>query len=245
MSIQGLEQWLHTPAGQYVLEWEQRTHDALVADIFGFNAVQLSLPAHDLLRSNRMPLRLYSDDVRAEGRVDVFSDVHHLPFASNSIDLVVVPHTLEFDSNPHQVLREVERVLVPEGQVLVSGFNPMSLWGTRRRLGRTALPPWRGKYIALWRLKEWLSLLGLEYQTSVLGCYAPPFANEQWLRRSAFMDRWGANAWPFMGAAYVVQAVKRQHGLRLITPKWHDRKAQAKAAVSLSPTTRTQRNTEK
>ena len=59
------------------------------------------------------------------------------------------------------------------------------------------------------------------------------------------MDRWGANAWPFMGAAYVVQAVKRQHGLRLITPKWHDRKAQAKAAVSLSPTTRTQRNTEK
>ncbi|MBK6906226.1 MAG: methyltransferase domain-containing protein [Rhodocyclaceae bacterium] len=100
---------------------EQRTHDALVADIFG-QCRATALPAHDLLRSNRMPLRLYSDDVRAEGRVDVFSDVHHLPFASNSIDLVVVPHTLEFDSNPHQVLREVERVLVPEGQVLVSGL---------------------------------------------------------------------------------------------------------------------------
>jgi SAM-dependent methyltransferase len=237
MSIQGFEQWLHTPAGQYVLDWEQATHDALVSDIFGFNAVQLSLPAHDFLRANRMPLRLHSDDGRAEGPVDVFSDLHHLPLASNSVDLVVLPHALEFDAHPHQVLREVERVLVPEGQVIVSGFNPLSLWGLRRRFSRQpALPPWRGSYIAHWRLKEWFSLLGFEYQTGAFGCYAPPMTRDPWLQRFAFMDRWGQRAWPYMGAVYVVQAVKRQHGLRLITPKWHDRKAQAKALVSVSRT---------
>lgn len=243
MSIQGLEHWLHTPAGQYVLDWEQRSHDELVADIFGFNAVQLSLPAHEFLRANRMPLRLYGDNTRAEGRVDLLSDVHHLPFASASLDLVVMPHTLEFDANPHQVLREVERVLVPEGQVLISGFNPMSLWGIRRRLGRSTVPPWRGRYLALWRLKEWLALLGFEFIAARHGCYAPPLARERWLRRTAFLDRWGRRAWPVMGGAYILQAVKRQHGLRLITPKWHDRKAQAKAAL-LNPTTpRTTRTT--
>jgi ubiquinone/menaquinone biosynthesis C-methylase UbiE len=240
MSIQGFEQWLHTPAGQYVLDWEQRTHDALVADIFGFNAAQIALPGHDFLRANRMPLRFRSDDERSNTLIDICSDLHHLPFASNSLDLVVMPHALEFDANPHQVLREVERVLVPEGQIIVAGFNPVSLWGLRRRFTRAnAPPPWRGRYIALWRLREWFSLLGFEYQTSVMGIYAPPLAQDRWLQRFGFMDAWGARAWPFMGAVYVVQAVKRQHGLRLITPKWHERKAQAKAALALNPSTRT------
>ena len=70
MSIQGFEEWLHTPAGQYVLNWEQRGHDALVADIFGFNAVQLSLPQHDFLHANRMPLRFRCDDGRYAGIPD-------------------------------------------------------------------------------------------------------------------------------------------------------------------------------
>ncbi len=235
MSIQGFEQWLETPLGRYVLDWEQRTHDRLVTDIFGYNAVQLALPSYDFLRQNRMPLRLHSDDRRTQGPVDVFTDLHHLPFANASVDLVVMPHALEFDANPHQVLREVERVLVPEGQVIVTGFNPYSLWGARRRFTRQpASPPWRGSYIGLWRLKDWFSLLGFEFQTSALGCYAPPMRQQSWLTKCSFMDRWGRRGWPFMGGVYVVQAVKRQHGLRLITPKWHDRKASAKALVSMT-----------
>jgi SAM-dependent methyltransferase len=235
MSIQGFEQWLDTPAGRYVLDWEQCAHDTLVTDIFGFNAVQLSLPRHDFLRQNRMPLRLRSDDGRTEGRVDVCTDLHHLPFANASVDLIVLPHALEFDSNPHQVLREVERVLVPEGQLIISGFNPYSLWGIRRGFTRApAVTPWRGDYIGLSRLKEWFSLLGFEYQTGMMGCYVPPMEQQKWLQRFSFMDRWGRRAWPFLGAVYVAQATKRQHGLRLITPKWHDRKARAKALVSLT-----------
>ena len=235
MSIQGFEDWLQTPAGQYVLNWEQQKHDLLVADIFGFNAVQLSLPTHHFLRANRMPLRFRCDDGRYAGVSEVRSDLHFLPFAANSIDLVVLPHTLEFDANPHQVLREVERVLVPEGQVIVTGFNPFSLWGARRKLSRLqALPPWRGAYISVPRLKDWFSLLGFEMQAGAFGCYAPAVSQEKWLRRFQFMDAAGDRWWPSAGAVYIVQAIKRQHGMRLITPTWSDRMARAKALVTVA-----------
>ena len=235
MSIQGFEDWLNTPSGQYVLNWEQQKHDLLVADIFGFNAVQLSLPTHNFLRANRMPLRFRCDDGRYDGMSEVRSDLHYLPFAANSIDLVVMPHTLEFDANPHQVLREVERILVPEGHVIVTGFNPFSLWGARRKLSRReALPPWRGAYLSVPRLKDWFSLLGFEMQAGAFGCYAPAVTQEKWLRRFEFMDAAGDRWWPIAGAVYIVQAVKRQHGMRLITPTWLDRMARAKALVTVT-----------
>ena len=235
MSIQGFEHWLQTPAGRYVLDWEQRTHDALVTDIFGFNALQLTLPMHDFLRANRMPLRFRCDDGRSVALINVQSDLHHLPFAANSVDLVVMPHAREFDDNPHQVLREVERVLVPEGQVIISGFNPFSLWGWRRKFSRQPAPaPWRGSYISLPRLRDWFSLLGLELQDSRFGCYAPPFDQQKWLQRFGWMEKVGRRSWSPAGAVYIAHAIKRQHSLRLITPKWHDRKALAKALATVT-----------
>ena len=141
MSNPAIDAWLQTPQGKYILEWEQARFDQMVADIFGFNAVQIGLPQCDCLRANRMPLRFNYDSAMPAG---VLGDAHHLPLAGNSVDLVVLPHVLEFAADPHQILREVERVLVPEGQVLISGFNPFSLWGIKRRLaGRQAAFPWQ------------------------------------------------------------------------------------------------------
>jgi SAM-dependent methyltransferase len=162
MSIPGLDTWLESPQGRYVMAWEQATIDAVVADLFGYNAIQLGLPQRDLLAENRIPLRQVADD---SGQVDVFCDLRQLPFAAHSIDLVVMPHVLEFHADPHQILREVERVLIPEGEVLITGFNPISIWGLRR-----ALPncpghfPWNGHYLSVRRLKDWLQLLGFEVE---------------------------------------------------------------------------------
>lgn len=218
-----------------MLNWEQEKHDLLVANIFGFNAAQLSLPRHDFLRTNRMPLRFRCDDGRYSGSAEIFADLHYLPFATNSLDLVVLPHTLEFDTHPHQVLREVERVLVPEGQVIITGFNPLSLWGLKRKITRqNAVPPWRGNYLSVPRLKDWLALLGFEMQAGAFGCYAPAVTQEKWLHRFRFMEAAGDRWWPIAGAVYIVQAVKRQHGMRLIMPAWHDRKARAKALVTVT-----------
>jgi SAM-dependent methyltransferase len=239
MSIKGFADWLETPQGRYVLDWEQAKHDQLVADIFGFNAVQVGWPGLDYLRANRMPLRFRCDD-RAGG-VQTIADLHHLPFAGSSLDLVVLPHVLEFDENPHQILREVERVLVPEGSVVITGFNPYSLWGARRSLARPnqlpPIPPFGGRYISVPRLKDWFALLGLEPHAGAFGCYAPAVTQEKWLRRFRFLDAAGDRWWPIGGAVYVIQAIKRQHGMRLIMPIWRDRQARAKALMPLTQKT--------
>lgn len=224
--VSSLRDWLATPQGRYVMDWESAKFDALVADIFGFNAVQLGIPEFDFLRANRMPFRFSCGEGSG---VALNADFEALPFASASLDLVVLPHVLEFARHPHQVLREVERVLVPEGHVVIAGFNPLSLWGLRRRLaGRHGEFPWQGQYLSLRRLKDWLALLGFETHGGAFGCYVPAVTQEQWLDRWSFMDKAGDRWWPICGGVYIVQAIKRVQGMRLITPNWRDRKAAAR-----------------
>src|SRR5436190_9967012 len=122
-------EWFDSPLGQYLLEREQDYFDRTVADVFGYNAFQLGMPAADLLRASRIPLRAR---VAPCGPADVRADFRDLAIASASADLVVMPHVLEFAEHPHQILREVARVLMPEAHVVISGFNPLSLWGWRR-----------------------------------------------------------------------------------------------------------------
>ncbi len=238
MSIPGLDAWLQSPQGSYVLEWEQAKIDVLVADIFGFHALQLGLPQVDYLRDNRIPLRLKAGE---SGLVDVRCDLRQLPFASASLDLVVLPHVLEFLPDPHQMLREVERVLIPEGQVVIAGFNPLSLWGLRRYLPgqREGLFPWNGNYLSVLRLKDWLALLGFEVDRGNFGCYAPPFEQSKWLQRCHFMEPAGDRWWGFAGGTYLLRAVKRVPGMRLVLPAWKERKARAKA---LAPITQKEAN---
>ena len=226
MPIEQLADWFDTPSGRRMLTWEQLHCARVVADIFGFNAVQLGLPGIDYLAANRMPLRLVC---AAQGGVQVCAEDEALPFATASLDLVLLPHRLEFSARPHQLLREVERVLVPEGSVVIIGFNPYSLHGLRRLLAQGgAEAPWRGQYLSLLRLKDWLTLLGFETQSGAFGCYAPPLSSEQWLARWAFMERLGERWWPFLGGVYLLQAIKRVQGMRLITPNWRERRERLK-----------------
>jgi SAM-dependent methyltransferase len=217
--------WFATPLGQYLLAREQNYFDQAVADVFGYNALQLGLPGLDLLRASRIPLRCHVDPVESAG---LRADFRDLPIASNSVDLVVLPHTLEFSDDPHQILREVARMLMPEGQVIIACFNPWSLWGARRTFGRKAQYPWNGRFIHLTRLKDWCALLGLEISGGRMGCYVPPCKSEKWLARYAFMEAAGDRWWPIGGGVYFLQAVKRVRGMRLIMPKWSERLAPKK-----------------
>src|SRR6476661_3973777 len=121
-SIIGMQEWFETPPGRYLLAWERAEFDRAVADIFGYHALQLGLPELDTLRMNRMPHRwvgLQPHEEPHERRPDLVTDPHALPFEAHSIDLVVLPHSLELSVDPHGTLREVERVLVPEGKVVI------------------------------------------------------------------------------------------------------------------------------
>jgi len=219
------EQWFDSALGQYLAEREYRYFDQTVADVFGYNAFQIGLPQLDLLRGSRIPLRCR---IAPEGAVDLRSDFRDLPIASSSADLVVMPHVLEFSEHPHQILREVARVLMPEAHVIISGFNPFSLWGCRRRFHRGTDFPWRGRFLTLMRVKDWLALLGFEVVGGQMACYAPPSRQSKWLERFRFMETAGDRWWPVSGGVYFLQAVKRVRGVRLIMPKWSDRLAPVK-----------------
>ena len=160
------------------------------------------------------------------------ADFRDLPIASNSADLVLLPHVLEFAEHPHQILREVARVLLPEAQVILSGFNPFSLWGARHAFRRRMHYPWRGRFLSLMRVKDWLALLGFELVGGQMACYAPPSRQQKWLERFSFMEAAGERWWPIAGGVYFLQAVKRVRGVRLIMPKWSDRPAPAKALAA-------------
>jgi SAM-dependent methyltransferase len=221
-----LADWFATPQGQYVLGWERARLDDMVADLFGYFAVQVGLPRIDFLRANRIPWRT---TVALDGAPGVIADAQELPFATESLDLVLLPHLLECSSEPHQILREVERVLRPEGELIVSGFNPVSLWGLRRLLRPSPAPPWDAEFVSVARMKDWLKLLNFEMLGGHFGCYRPPFESEQGLSHLGLLETVGARSWPVAGAVYVIQAKKRVAGMRMITPA----RARARARLRL------------
>ena len=88
------------------------------------------------------------------------------------------------------------------------------------------------------RLKDWLTLLSLETQAGAFGCYGPAVTDPRWIQRWSFMDKAGDRWWPFVGGVYLLQAVKRVRGMRLIMPRWRATKAPAKR---LAPAVQKQR----
>lgn len=247
--IIGLDEWLETAPGRYLLAWERQRFEAAVADLFGFHAIQLGLTEFDTLASNRMPHRWVMDaEAKSGGHHEAVAEFSALPFPAASIDLVCLPHALEFSGDPHSTLREVERVLVPEGRVVISGFNPASLWGLRQQRGRfyrrlgwdNLYLPQAGEFIGYWRLRDWLRLLGFEVESSRFGCYRPALRSEEWLRRMAWMEPIGARWWPILGASYMVVAVKRVRGVKLLGAAW--RRSRTAAATPV-PVTNRFRNT--
>ncbi|WP_415840551.1 class I SAM-dependent methyltransferase [Roseateles saccharophilus] len=228
--------WLQTPPGRYLLAWEQAQVDAAVVDLFGFHALQLGLPGLGGLQANRMPHRW------VVGR-DLHSEFEALPFESASLDLVLLPHALELACDAHALLREVERVLRPEGRLIVFGLNPASLWGLRQKLGRLKrrgepfLPNFRpgGDFIGYWRLRDWLKLLSFEVEAARFGVYRPPLRTEAWLQRWQWAEGVGSRWWPVLGAVYFIQAVKRVQGMRMIGLSKNKRMAAKNApAVALN-----------
>jgi SAM-dependent methyltransferase len=181
-------------------------------------------------------------------------DSESLPFPEQSLDLVVMPHGLELATDAHRCLAEVARVLRPEGRVVVSGLNPLSLWGMRQRGGhvrqwlgadqRPLFLPRDGEFIGYWRLRDWLRLLGFELEIAHLGCYRPPMSSQRWLDRFEWVEAVGQRWWPVLGAVYVVVAVKRVRGMRLIGLARSERPKHAAAAPAAVANRRTPKNRE-
>ena len=253
-----LHEWFQTPPGQYLLDWERAQFDAALVDVFGYHALQIGLLDIDALAANRMPHRWLALTTSPTGpapaaappppdggeprRIALVTDSAALPFAEASLDLVVLPHTLELSPDPHATLREVQRVLVHEGKVAIAGLNPASLWGLRQYRahlyrsmggGRLYLPD-AGQFIGHWRLRDWLRLLDFELEGVSFGCWRPAVRSARSLARFAWMDGLGQRWWPVFGAGYFMVAVKRSHGPKLVGAHWKAAPVPAGAPVSIA-----------
>lgn len=242
--------WLTSSLGRALLAEETRLVEEAFDGIFGEQCLQLGLwgEAGTFLRHTRTQRCALMDPGAADrdsGEVPqawpvprCVGALHQLPVATDSIDCVLLPHTLEYSHRSHAILREVDRVLTAHGHIVILGFKPGGLWGIRRLIPGAGLPPDADQLVSDRRLKDWLKLLDFRIHGSLRYFFHWPLpgirggASPRWEQRGR---RW----WPELSACYMLTAQKRVSTLTPVRPVW---RRQPKVAAGLAePSTRVSR----
>ena len=232
-SIPQLTEWFDQPCGRLLLESEQQVVNDMLPSLFGYHLMQMSVsetvefarssPIHHRVtlhaRSNvsRSPQNTPSDK-----KVYLVSDFDQLPIESDSVDVVVLHHVLDFSPNPHQVLKEVNRILIPRGHVIIIGFNPFSLFGLWKIFASlfSSNSQWRYSSIAKRRLYDWFKLLDLEKSKIAHTFFRPPFKSTMLLKRFSFLEKTGGKLGVPFGGVYVILARKDICAVTPIKAPW-------------------------
>jgi SAM-dependent methyltransferase len=208
--------WLASPMGRQLLAAEAEMLGSQLDDVFGLELLQLGSwgASRELLSASRIRRQTVIAD-RRQSDVDMVASLCALPVQTASIDAVLLPHTLEFEADPHSIVREADRVLTGEGQLIVLGFRPVSLWGLRAAASRQGFPPGLQQMLGPGRVRDWLGLLGYEVVMQRHYLYSRPWGDDsarprRILRRGLFN--------PLPAAAWLIKA--RKHVYRM-TPLRH------------------------
>lgn len=236
-----LDEWYRSTLGLELAEQERVCLERMLADTFGYYLLQVggSTGFAEAIGASRIRQRILLPDQlvpQVLGPQTVASP-GALPIATDSVDAVLLPHTLDFANDARQVLREAERVLISEGRLVVLGFNAVSLWGVRglmrRRQGRM---PWCGSFLTPFRVGDWLSLLGFDIEMQEMMMFRPPWRRAL-LQQLSFLDSMGRRFWPLLGGVYAIRAVKRVSTLTPLRPSWKSRRP-VLAGGAVEPTAR-------
>jgi len=224
-----LAEWFSHPPGRLILDSEIRQFRELLPNLFGYHLLVVGgHRADEMVATSRILTRtiLHRDEVREHtGLTGVQAEAGAIPVQSDSVDVVLLPHVLEFDDHPHGSLREAERILVPEGHLIISGFNPWGMMGLWRWFqADPAGTPWGGRFLGLARIKDWLALLGIDVVSTRTSFFRPPFRNERLMHRLEFLEPMGARAWPYLAGVYLLLARKRVTTLTPIKTRWKPRR---------------------
>ena len=210
-----LDDWFEEPLGARVLREEAALATLALDNVFGFELLQVGAwgPARHLLTGARTQHTTLLAPELAPG-VTLCAPLDTLPFRSDSIDAILLPHTLELVEDPYAVLREAERVLTGEGCLMICGFNPYSGWGARRRFSqffrRKAFPPESQRMLSDGRLRDWVAVLGFDVDSVHGYLHFLPLAGGS----AEFHPRRAMTA-----GAYLLKARKRVSTLTLVRPR--------------------------
>lgn len=236
--------WLQTPLGEALLALEARLAEEAIDGVFGEETLQVGLWGEPRLflrscrtqRSSLLASSLYDADTHFDNFT--IGEFHRLPIENDSIDSVILPHTLDFSDRPHAILREVHRVLRADGHLLMLGFRPGGLWGLRRLIPGAEMPPGADHLLSDRRLKDWLRLLDMRIQHAKGYFFRWPLPRTR-LSPGTKWERRGQRWWSELSACYMLSAQKRISTLTPVRPVW--RKKTKVVAGLAEPSTRNSR----
>lgn len=210
------DQWLGSAYASQYFDAERKHLDNALRQAVGPAVLQVGgLLEAQVVNAIDLPWMCRAgDSLNAAAQVDLCADAAFLPFAEKSLSTVLLPHTLEQHSLPHQVLREAHRVLQPEGHLLLSGFNPYSLLGAQHKISRHAVP--QGQLYSLKRVTDWLQLLSFDVLSVAMYQYAPLSKRPRTRQAFNFLETAGSRWVPKFGGAYMLTARKKEVGMTLI-----------------------------
>ena len=213
-------EWLQTPLGEALLQQEVRVVEEALDGIFGEYCLQLGLwgNARTFMRFSRTQRCAVIGDSLA-GEPCAVADFHRLPVDSDSVDAVFLPHTLDFSERPHEILREIDRVLRAQGHIVILGFKTGGLWGLRRLVQGSGMPPGAIHLISVKRLRDWLKLLDMRIQGNLRYFFRWPLPRRR-VRTSQKWEQRGQALWPELAACYMLTAQKRVSAMTPVRPVW-------------------------
>lgn len=221
-----LQEWYATPAGQILYKELLAKLETLLPNLFGYFALQVGGLAKeiDLISSSKIIQKVYMTLNTEKG--NVVANSLALPFSQNTLDLIVLPHTLDISPRPHQVLREIHRVLIPEGHLVIVGFNPFSMMGLSKLIFlRSQRAPWAGHFYTARRLKDWLSLLGFKVMTIEHVGLRPPIQNLRFQQRMQFLNKAELVGLGRLGCLQIFVAKKRELTLTPMLQPWRPQRS--------------------
>ena len=214
-------QWLQTSLGESLLAQEARVIEEALDGIFGEECLQVGLWGEEraFLRFSRTQRASLLAEQLSDSGPTALGEPHRLPFESDSIDCVLLPHTLDYSDRQHGILREVHRVLRSDGHIVILGFRPGGLWGLRRLIPGAAMPPGADHLISDRRLRDWLQLLDMRIQSSMRYFFRWPLPSGKSAPAANWEQR-GRRWWPELSACYMLTAQKRVSTLTPVRPVW-------------------------
>ena len=212
--------WHSLPNGSLIKSELEQQLDDWWPKFFGYYMVKIGeLSAQ--LNTQSSPIKNQLSITQQTKKGNILGEIDDLPLLEHSIDVCLLSHVLEFSLDPHHIIREANRVLIPNGHIVITGYNPFSLAGLNKFIPfRRKHTPWEGRFFSPMRIKDWLHLMGYEILADQRSLYSTLSTEHKSGVVTKYWQKFASNYLTSLGSVYIIVAKKRVLPLTPIKPKW-------------------------